>query len=278
GHRTDFPYADYGALLAQAAAVDATAVVPGANGAAHVRAHRWMDRFVFPVPERRFLRDLAALQPSTRPLPLRVGGRYRVTPGEVVLDQAAVALVELESPEPEPEPEPEPRSYRPLVMPRLADPNPAGHDEATMRAHVQAFIHHELAEGLTRAWPGMHTTAPLRCAVEVIFPHAHDVFTLEVGPGGTRVYPDLDDDWDLLNVVTGSMFYEVLRAQRHWGDVLLSGSLRAVTRAYAIDAKGLHRARIGEIFLYYGLSYEEAVERAVRHEVRTLIEAAPPAP
>lgn len=294
GRRTDFPYATYGDLLVQAAAVEAAAVVPGANGAAHVPAFDWMDRFVFPVPEARFLRDLARARPDTSVLPLRVGGRYRVAPGRVELDPAgAAALIELKDeiattggttgtelgdlPRYEssgrtcPGPRDQLRRYRPLVMPALRDPNLGGHDQARMRPRVHAWIRKTLADALARAWPGMKISQPLRCVVEVVFPLAHDAFTLQVGSEGTTVSAHYDDDWDLLNVVAGSMLWEVIEARRHWGDVLLAGALRAATRAYAVDEHGLRRADVAEIFLYYGLPYDEAVEAAVRAEVRSLV-------
>jgi UDP-MurNAc hydroxylase len=268
GRRTGFPYTSYADLLAQAAAVAAAAVVPGANGAAHVPAFRWMDRFVFPVPEARFLRDVANASPGTAALPMRVGGRYRVEPGAVTLDpRGAAGLVQLEPPAEDP------RRYRPFAMPDLHDPNPNGHDEAMMRSRVHAWIREDLATGLARAFPGMRVHEPLRLVVEVVFPEAHDAFTLHVGPDGTRVVAAYDDDWDVLNTVAGSLLWEVLESRRHWGDVLLAGALRACTRAYAVDEHGLHLAEVGETFLYYGLSYDDAVERAVRYEVRALVDA-----
>lgn len=268
GRATGFPHRMYADLLAQAAAVRAAAVVPGANGAAHVEAFAWMDRFVFPVSERRFLRDVVDVSPGTAALPLCVGGRYRVRPGEVTLEpEGAATLVEpLES-------RPDPRRYHPFAIPELRDPNPRGRDEASMRPRVHAWIRSELADGLGRAWPKMGATRRLRFVVEVIFPRARDVFTLHVGPSGTEVVDDGDDDWDLLNQVAGSLLWEVVEGQRHWGDVLLAGCLRAVSRAYAVDESGLRDVTVGETFLYYGLSYDEAVERAVRWEVEALVAA-----
>ncbi len=268
GRRTAFPYQAYGELLAQAAAIEATAVVPGANGAAHVEAFGWMDRFVFPVGEPRFLRDVAQVAPGTRPFPLQVGGRFLVEPRSVQLDPTgARALVERSS-----ESSVDPRRYRPLAIPEPSDPNPNGHDPRITRPRVHAWIREELASGLAAAWPGMGSPRPLRLGLEVIFPEHHDVFTLHVGQDGTRVVHELDDDWDLLNAVTGSLMWEVIEGRRHWGDVLLAGGLRAVTRAYAVDEHGLHPTEIGETFVYYGLSYDESVERAVRWEVHSLID------
>lgn len=270
GRRVGFPYRSYADLLAQAAAVEAVAVVPGANGAAHVPSFRWMDRFVFPVSEARFLRDVAQASPGTTALPMTVGGRYHVTPGAVVFEpHGAAELVEIEPSDSSLTEDP--RRYRPFAMPDLHDPNPNGHDEAVMRPRVHAWIRDELATGLARAWPRMRVREPLRFVVEVVFPRAHDAFTLYVGPDGTRVVAGYDDDWDLLNAVAGSLLWEVIESRRHWGDVLLAGALRACTRAYDLDDYGLHPADVGETFLYYALSYHESVERAVRYEVRSLI-------
>lgn len=267
GRRVGFPYASYADLLAQAAAVDAVAVVPGANGAAHVEACRWLDRFVFPVSEARFLRDLSRVSPATTPLPMTMGGRYHVRPGEVTLDPyGAAELVELE-----PSRAADPRRYRPFAMPDLHDPNPHGHDEATMRPRVHAWIRDDLARGLHRAFPRLRVREPLRLVVEVVFPRRHDAFTLHVGPTGVHVTEAYDDEWDALNAVAGSLLWEVIESRRHWGDVLLAGGLRACTRAYELDEQGLQPAELGETFLYYGLSYDAAVERAVRYEVQTLV-------
>lgn len=272
GRRVGFPYASYADLLAQAAAVEAAAVVPGANGAAHVEAFRWLDRFVFPVSEARFLRDVAKASPGTAALPMTVGGRYHVRPGEVTLDpHGAAALVELD-----PGPAEDPRRYRPFAMPDLHDPNPNEHDEAVMRPRVHAWIQGDLARGLHRAFPSMGVREPLRLVVEVVFPRAHDAFTLHVGPDGVRVTETYDHDWDALNAIAGSLLWEVLESRRHWGDVLLAGGLRAQTRAYALDEHGLRPAELGETFLYYGLSYDAAVERAVRYEVHGLLAAGEP--
>lgn len=266
GRATAFPYAAYRDLLAQAAAIRARAIVPGANGAAHVAAFEWMDRCVFPVSEPRFVRDVQLASPGTSALPLMVGGRYRVRPDAVSLQPEGAAELVQRQPG-----RADPRRYRPLAITELRDPNPGSRDEQHMRPVVHAWIHDELARGLARAWPTMGATEVLRFVVEVVFPRARDCFTLHVGPAGTRVDDDGDDDWDLLNVVAGSLLWDVIEGQRHWGDVLLAGCLRAATRAYAVQEGTLRRLSVGETFLYYGLSYDDAVERAVRWEVATLM-------
>lgn len=258
GHRTAFPYREYAALLAEVVAAGARAVVPAAAGEAHVDAWSTMRRHVFPVSEARFLRDLAAASPATRGLPCRVGARYRVRAGEVDLEpEGAGALVTITD-------DRDPRRYMPVEFPPLSDPGLSDIDEGTMRADVEAWLRGTLAPALARAWA---SGPPLRFVVEVRFTAAVDVFTLVVDRGDVAVVRGFEDDWDALNVVAGSLFWEVLQARKHWGDLLLAGALRACTRAYDLRDGRLRPLRLGEIFLYHGLSYDDAVRRAVEREV-----------
>lgn len=258
GHRTAFPYREYAALLAEVVAAGARAVVPASAGEAHVDAWSAMRRFVFPVGEARFLRDLAAASPTTRGLPLRVGARYRVRAGDVSVDpDGARELVALHG-------DRDPRHYFPVDLPPLRDPGLPDMPEETLRADVAAWIRDTLAPALAR------TDFPaLRLALEVRFTAAVDVFTLAVARGAVTVTRELDDDWDALNVVAGSLLWEVLHARKNWGDLLLSGALRACTRAYDVADGRLRPLPLGEIFLYYGLSYDDAVRRAVERDVET---------
>lgn len=255
GQRTAFPYREYAALLAEVVATRAHAVVPGAAGEAYTAGWSAMNRWVFPVGERRFLRDLAAASPTTRGLPCRVGGRYRVRGGEVSFETGGGAgIVEVEE-------EREPRAYAPIELPSVRDPGGA-EDEGRMRGDVEAWVRGPLARGLAAVGRAG------RFVLEVRFVAATDVFTIAVDGGEARVSRGFDDDWDGLNVIAGSLLWEVLQARRHWGDVLLAGALRAVSRAYEV-ADGRLRARpLGDIFLYHGLGYEAAVERAVRAAVQ----------
>lgn len=261
GRATGFPHAMYADLLRQAAAVGAAAVVPGANGAQHVAAHRWLDRFVFPVSEPRFLADLARLSPATMGLPLSVGAAYEVGSGAVTLEpNAAGAMLDADEAD-------ERRHFRPLHIPPLCDPNPNGHAQSQTRPVVRRWLHEVLAPALAQAWPGFGADRPLRCVLEVVYESARDAYTLTVGPDGTRVTTESDPQWDVLDEVAGSLLFEVIEGRRHWGDVLLAGGLRAANRAYRVDAAGLSRCAVADTFLYYGLSYDASVERAVRSQV-----------
>lgn len=267
GRQTSFPYAAYAALLDEVVATGARAIVPASAGTAHVDPFRWMDRFVHPLGERRFLRDLEAAAPDTRALPQVIGGRYRVRGGEVeLLPEGARALVT-------PTGAPDPRVYRPTAIPALRDPNPFAADPSRMRERVDAWIRGPLADGLARAYPSMAAAGPLRFAVEVVFPADVDAYTLTVDARGAAVTRRRDDDWDALNEIAGSLLWAVIEGRRHWGDVLLAGALRASTRAYSVVGGRLVKARVAETFLYHGLSYDHAVERAVRREVRERLAA-----
>ncbi|MCA9658071.1 MAG: MBL fold metallo-hydrolase [Myxococcales bacterium] len=267
GRQTSFPYRAYAALLDEVVATGARAVVPASAGAAHVGAYRWMDRYVYPIGEARFRRDLAAAAPAIRGLPNTIGGRYEVRGGEVeLLPEGARALVELTG-------APDPRGYRPTAIPAVCDPDPFGADPSRMRAVVEAWVRGPLADGLARAFPAMACDGPLRFAVEVVFPASVDAYTLTVDARGATARRGLDDDWDALNEIAGSLLWGVLDGRLHWGDVLLSGALRTSTRAYSVRGGHLAPANVAETFLYYGLSYDDAVERAIRRAVRDCLSA-----
>src|SRR5262249_19280249 len=68
GERVGFPLATYSALLDQVAALEAYALVPGSAGSRHTDAHAFMNRFVYPLSEQRFLEDVRMRAPDTRAL------------------------------------------------------------------------------------------------------------------------------------------------------------------------------------------------------------------
>ena len=257
GHRTAFPYEDYAGLLSAAAATEARVVVPSAAGEAHVQLFGVMNARVFPVGERRFLRDLAAVAPQIRGLPCRLGAGYRVRGGEVEwVEDAAANLMVRGGAE-------DPRRYAPLELPPVVDPGLEDVPEAVQRAEVEAWIRGPLAAGLARA---CENWGLLKLVVELRFASSVDVYTYRVD-GGVVVERGFDEDWDGFNVAAGSMVWEVLQARRNWGDVLLAGALRGCTRAYSLVDGALRRLPIGELFVYHGLSYADSVERSVRRSV-----------
>ena len=266
GHATRFPYREYAGLLDQIAAIGAPAVVPSACGGSHVDPFRWMDRHVFPLTPDRFARDLAGRCPDTKVLPSAIGTRYGVegdTASVVATASPELVLVE--------DPPHDPRRFDPMAIPPLRDDNVRGHDEATMRPRVRAWLETELVAALEHMHAGLPTDRVLRCAVAVVWPTCAEAFTIVLGDGSPRCERNDDPDWDLRNEVAGSQLWEVIEGRRAWGDVLLSGCLRARTRAYDTSETGLRRLDVGETFLYYALSYDESVERFVRWEVEALL-------
>lgn len=256
GHHAAFPYKDYATLLACAVATGARTVVPSAAGEAHAGPWTAMSQRVFPVPESRFIRDLTALSPTTRVLPGHLGGRYSVRSG-------AVEFTATDSPLIIPLAGPDPRRYNPLELPPVHDPGLPDVPEPTQRTDAETWIRGPLADGLATVRP----ESPLDLVLELRFPTTTDVYTLHVTDHGTTVTRRFTADWDAYNIVAGSMLWQIIKAQRHWGDALLSGALRGCTRAYTLADGRLQRLRIGDLFVYHGLGYDESFTRTIHHQL-----------
>ena len=257
---TTFPLTGYAAALDEIAAVGARAIVPGSAGARHKEPFQAMNRIVYPVSMARAVRDIAARATGSRVYPATVGGAYRLEGGETAYDPAGgAALVSLEGTRDDD------RVFRPDLASALVDPNLDARDEASMRGACGASIFETLGPALARAFPSMGTPRPLSFVVEVVFPRAVDAYTIVVAPGAAdaRIERRFDPDYDALNSIAGSLFADVIAGRRHWGEPLLGGLLRSSLRAYHVGANGLVPANVGPMFLYYGLSYEESMERWV---------------
>lgn len=269
GDRVMFPYDEYAHLLHEIMAIDAKAVVPASAGESHVAPWgTWLDRITYPIDESRFLSDLASLAPHVRGFPSGSGRRFALREGGLTVDpNGGRDLVDLAHDEPHGH---DPRGYRPLAIPPIVDPNLADHDPSTMRRDVGRWVEDELRVALARAYLSMAVDRPLRFVIEVVFLDATDIYTLTIGHDLAVCERRDDRDWDALNAVAGSLLWEVLQGRRHWGDVLLAGCLRAFTRAYTLTPQGLRRGRVGATFLYYALSYEASIERAVAWQLDAL--------
>lgn len=265
GHRTDFPYETYATLLEQIAAVQAGHVVPSANGAAHAGAFSWLDSLAFPVSPQRFVRDFAEIDPQADASIPAPGDRYRIRDHGVVHERGGNASLVLEV-----ESRPDPRRYHPSSIPPVVDHNPGGYDEAITRPRIRRWIHEDLRDGLARVARGAKE-APLRMLLEVVFESVTERYTLVIDGDGATVHERDEPEWDALNVVAGSLLWEVVQGRRSWGDVLLAGALRGWTRAYRVGAGGLQRLDVASLFVYYGLSYDVSVRRAVAWEVQTVL-------
>ena len=262
GDRISFPLRTYADLLAQIVAVGASAVVPNACGASHAGPFGWLDHVFYPVSQQRFLADLADYEADLDGFPAILGATYTLRDGETDFDPlGGTALVEswIDAPDP--------RTYRPLSVPALSDPNPNRHPESSTRPAVAAWLVQRLSPALSGQYPSFGTDAPLRFVVEVQFAEDSDVFTFTVDRDGCAVERASHPEWDALVAIAGSLLWEVVEGRRSWGDVLLAGALRSQLRAYAPFNGQVRRLPIAAVFLYYALSYERSVERAVAWEV-----------
>ncbi len=252
-----FPLDEYASLLDKIDALNARAVVPASAGARHVGPYAWLNNTVYPVPERRLLRDLAIRCPQVNAFPSGIGDTYRVTGDTVSHEQAgARALVNITG-------DKDPCTFVPFVIPELIDPNLDGRPEAELRERATTWLEGTLREALEEAYPQMCGPDPMRLVVDVRYPSTRDAFTFTLRASGTTVARRFDDDYDALNCVAGSLLVDVIEGRKHWGTALLGGMLRASMRAYVVDPERLARANLGVIFLYYALSYADATERWV---------------
>lgn len=215
------------AKLLELAATVPGVVVPSSAGARHRAPFGAMNALVYPVDEARFLRDVGLLGART----LRPG-RFAVSRDGV--EQVAEA------------PAAHRHDFKPLAIPKLEDRNLDGRDERAMRAIVDTWV---------------------RGALPAALPQSHSFLLEVVFPSGAATWSFGGDDWDVRNEVCGSMLCDVIEGKRHWGDLLLAGTLRACTRAYDVGPRGLVRAKVPELFVYSALSYAESVERAVDYEL-----------
>ena len=256
GHRTAFPYRDYAQLLDQAAAIGARALVPASCSGTHAGPFAWMDRYVFPVGQARFARDLERRAHGLAVLPPLVGARYRVRHGDIsVLPDQPIVRV-LDAPDPARSTarsrsrRSQIRAWRSQACARAWPPGsprswhrrwrPRGPTWASrQRCDSPSTWCSPAAATATRSW----STAPVRASIAASI------------PTGTRA-----TSWPAR--CSGRC-----EGRRHWGDLLLGGALRAVTGLYEVNARGLHPAELSAAFLYYALPYDEAVRRAVRWQV-----------
>lgn len=265
GEKSAFAHKSYGAVLDEIAAARPLAVVPGSAGGRHVAPFDWLNHFSHPVPMKRFLADVRSRVPSVRAFDAPPGGRYVVDrSGAVFEPRGATQLVHVEEPAVV---TPPPDEWRPASIPEVRDHNPWNYAPGIARERCARWIRESLAPALAKSYPAFRVTEPLSFVVELRFDGAEDVYAIEVSSSGAYVRARFDPHWDLLNVISGSQLCAVIEGRACWGDVLLSGNLRAFERAYAVSEQGLARANVGVTFLYYALPYEESFQHFVMHEL-----------
>jgi UDP-MurNAc hydroxylase len=258
GHALSFPFRRYAQTLEQLAAIDPIVIVPSAAGTVHAPEHAWLNAIVYPVDEARFCRDAARVCPRAEVFESRLGATYRLSGGNIERDpDGGAPLFERLTGSAE-------TVYRPTMVPTPSDPHTL---DAESRAAIERWVTSELRVALERAYPDFGVTGPLRFVVEVVESVERRAWTLIIGRDTSTVTPGFDPDWDLYDVVAGSLLADVIAGRRHWGDLLLAGALRGFSRAYETGPRGLVAANVGEMFLYYALSYDESTRRAIAWEL-----------
>src|SRR5262249_3598083 len=131
-----FPFRAYADELDRCAALGARVVCPSSSGACHIAPYAFMNRLAYPLTEARFLEDARARLPETRFVSHTTGATYRVRAADVAIDpRGASNLVSLTTPSP-----PDPRSFRPLEIPPIVDPNVDGASEPELRSRIDGWV------------------------------------------------------------------------------------------------------------------------------------------
>ena len=271
GQALAFPLDGYARILSQLPVVDARAIVPASSGSVHAAAWGWLNHVVFPVDEARFRRDAARVCPGARVFSDRLGARYRVRGETVEVDEGGgEELIEELAGGPT-------VGYRPFEVPALVDPNLAqlgGEALERARLEVLSWIEGPLVEALVAAYPDFGVDGALRFVVELVFPDTRELRTLIIEGAGGRVEAGADPGWDAYLILAGTSTWEVIGGRRNWGQLLLSGTLRGVTRAYSIIEGRARAANLSPTFVYYALSYDEAVRRSTEWELECALRGA----
>jgi hypothetical protein len=266
GDRSSFNHRAYNQVLDEIAAARPNTVVPASAGGRHVAPFDWLNAFSHPVPMPRFLEDVRRRIPGVTAHEGRPGARYVLTESGVVYEpRGAAHLARVEEPEAVETP---PEQWRPTEVPAVRDFNPWGYSLDHARSVTERWVRERLAPALAESAPSFRVTDPLSFVVELVFDGVTDAYTITVSPGASAsVERRWDPHWSALNVLSGSQLCAVIEARACWGDVLLSGGLRAFERAYTVTEEGLRRANIGVTFVYYGLAYEESFRRYIEREL-----------
>ncbi len=247
GERIGFPFAAYASELEHVAAIDARVVCPSSAGAVHAAPFGALNRLVYPISEERFVQDAKKRMPGVRVVSAPIGATFRIRNGEVSIDERGAIEAGLVSVNPSAR---DPRDFRPLEIPALVDPNIDGREEREVRERIDRWARGDLARALGKQ-------APLVRVLEVVLPTETVTYTFD----GGAVDVGSRSDWDVRCAVAGTLLDDVLAARRHWGDLLLAGMLRGVSRAYTVDPTGLRRNSEQPLFVYHAISYEESVRR-----------------
>jgi L-ascorbate metabolism protein UlaG (beta-lactamase superfamily) len=261
-----FEPSHYRHMLACAAAIDASCVVPSASGDAHAAPFDAMNAWVYPVSAERAAADCRAFAPASRVLVPALGEAIAIDGGDIGVIAGGIAM-ERGSPE-------DPRVFRPLDPAPLVDPNLNGVPSAVLRERIVSWVGEALSPAVGRALGRDASLAKLRLVLDVVLPDDRMAFTLDARD---NVKEGFDAEYDLLNAVAGSMLLDVIEGRRGWYEPLLAGCLRSSVRGCLVAPGEARPILIGPMFVYEAIPYRLSSERAARWRARSLLEGGRPA-
>ncbi len=246
GNGLGFPFEAYDTLLQEAASTGANTLLASSSATRHCTAYEHMNALVYPVHPKRFVRDLSQVSPQRNVVFPGLGESFRVEKGRATALGPTPAYLSDVGPD-------RPALFHPTALLPLTE-NEAGAE--ANREEITTWVQSRLCSGLSEQKPA----AGLVLVLEVLTHSAPLHFCIELDDEGARLSDRPAYDYDLLNQVTSRDLVSVLRGQTAWGELLLSGRLRVVDRAYAMQPR-LSRVPFLPTFVYYGLSYEESERR-----------------
>lgn len=251
----------YQHMLACAAATGARCVVPSASGDAHAPPFEAMNAWVYPVSAQRAARDLAAFAPGTRVLAPEPGEAITIEGGAVSVGPGRVEITR--------GPMGDPRVFRPLDPAPLVDPNVGGAPVGPMRDRVARWVREDLHAAIERAAArepaSAGSVAGLELVLEVVLPGDRMAFSLRAGRAPREGF---EAEYDVLNVVAGSMLVDVIEGRRAWYEPLLAGLLRSAVRGCAVAPGRAEPRWIQPMFVYEAIDYRQSTERAALGRAR----------
>ena len=249
GHATNFPFRRYVREVEQIAACNARAIIPGAAGS-QLANTCWLNAFAYPVSPARLARDLARRCPEATVFTARPGAQWQVAGGIVtpIPDCAFVQIVD----------DTDHRTFRPLSIPPMDDPDPEGRGTEALRAVIAPWVQNVMAPRVgAHLFPG----GTVNLCLEVVYPNGEtDTWGIDIGGDRLVLSAGAVDDPDLRNQIAASELVAVIEGKAHWGRALLTGRLRSAGTIYTVDETGLEPMKLPPFFLYLAISYAKATE------------------
>lgn len=232
-----FPFERYGRLLRCVLDVRPRCVVPSACGVEYTESP-WLNARGFPMTPRRFIEDLARVDPEIRGELLGPGrvltvGQHEGAPAE------SLSLVRATASHAAPQ-----YQWRPdRGVEPLRDSNPRGLEPQAVRQGIRSMLGDDFCERLAApehaCWVERMERLGVQWTLEVVYPDRteqhHFDFVERRWASEAPPFPDL------LTAITGSALYGLKTAHTH-PDRLMLGAMRVVNRMYAVHRDGVQSA------------------------------------